>query len=302
MMHQSPLVNLEVLHKHLVRLRGNPECSPDASIIITVNAQGDLQTVLKPLNDIIRYTGKHTIEVILVINNYPSDHPPPEIDQFRDLGIRVVAAPSARRPGEVVIISARALGVQAAKSDVTIHFDADCRVPDINALLDWNINTLNPGAHLAYSHVGYYDLPNITSVYVKIAIHHTVRWLKRNLLGIVTTRGSNYVIDRSLFLQLYDAGKLSVDLQVGPAAKLAGARVVYSGQKNLRVFTSGRRLRGGWMKLFRHLRYRLRYNLKATPTRRREVTRTSWEGFDRESDNRQVHTLTRERNASGTEH
>lgn len=286
------------LHQHLMRLRGNVELPPRASIIIPVNAQGDLQTVLRPLSDIVRYSGQYAIEVILVINNYPSDSPPTEIDRFRDLGIRVIASPSARRPGEVIIVSARALGVQAAKSDVTIHFDADCRIPDINTLLDWYIESLDSGVQLAYSHVGYYDLRNLASVYTKIAIHHTVRWLKRNLLRIPTTRGGNYAIDRALFLQLYRAGKLSVDLQVGPAAKLAGAQIVYSGRPGLKVFTSGRRFRGGWIKIFRYLRYRLRYNIKATPSRKRNVTRTSWEGFDQESERRKVLTLPGEGEAS----
>jgi hypothetical protein len=38
--------------------------------------------------------------------------------------------------------------------------------------------------------------------------------------------------------------------------------------------------------MIRKLPYRLRYNLKAIPRRNHEVTRTSWNGFDQESENR----------------
>jgi len=285
------ITDLNVLREQSMRLRGDMERSPDAAIVIPVNAKGDLRTVLKPLSDIIHYTGQNTVEIILVINNFPADNPPAEIEEFRNLGVRVVAAPSARRPGEVVIISARALGVQAADTSVTVHFDADCHIANINALLDWYVQSLKSGAQLAYSHVDFHDVRNTPSIRAKIATHHALRWIKRNLLGIPTTRGSNYAIDRSLFLRLYDAGKLSVDFQVGPAAKLAGARIVYSGRPNFTVYTSGRKFRGGWARLFRMLRYRLRYNLGALPTRFRDVTRTSWDGFDRESERREVRVL-----------
>lgn len=274
------------LRGYLGRLRGDSEDFPDASIVIPVNAKEDLKAVFEILDDIVKYKGKHTIEVILVINNYPAADPPIEIAQFRKLGIHVVAVPSARRAGEVVIVSARALGVRAANSEITIHFDVDCRIPDINALLDWIISSFRSGAQVAYSHVGYYDLRKLASVYTKIAIHNMVRWMKRTLLRIPTTRGSNYAIDGSLFLELYDAGKLSVDLQVGPASKLAGARIIYSGHPSLKVLTSGRRFHGGWIKIYKYLRYRLYYNLNTIPTRKRQITRTSWDGFDKESDNR----------------
>ena len=149
--------DLTKVRESIVRMRGSVERPPDASIVIPVNAQGDLRTALKPLNDLAQYTGKYASEIILVINNFPAGNPPAEIEQFQETGVRVVAAASARRPGEVVIISARALGVQAASANSTIHFDADCRIPDVNALLDWYVQSLNSGAQLAYSHVGYYD-------------------------------------------------------------------------------------------------------------------------------------------------
>jgi len=274
--------NLNTIREGFLRLRGEPGQAPDASIVIPVNAHADLDLVLNPLGDILRYSGRHTVEIVLVVNNYPVEQPPEEIQEFRDLGAKVVAVPSARRPGEAVVISARALGARAANSAVIIHVDSDCRIPDINALLDWYIPALKSGARLAYTRVGFHDLRSLPSVRAKIAIHHTTRWVKRNLLGIPTARGSNYAIDRGLFLQLYEAGKLNHDIQIGMAAKQAGARIAYSGRPERSVLTSGREFRGGWLKLIRYIRYRLRYNLKAVPGRRPESARREF--FDRVSD------------------
>ncbi|MEM7117136.1 MAG: glycosyltransferase [Chloroflexota bacterium] len=272
------------------RLRGERTTPPDLSIIIPVNAQGDLETVFGPLSDIVGYNGRYQLEIILVINNYPEAAEPPEIETFRQMGLCVVGVPSARRSGEVVIISARALGVMAAAAEATAHFDADCRIGNIDALVDWYVRSLRSNYQLAYSHVGYYELRPMASVYVKIGIHHLSRWVKRVLFQIPVTRGSNYAIEKLLFLQLYRAGKLSVDLQVGPAAKLAGAKIIFSRQRRYHVYTSGRRFKGGWDKLLGYFRYRLRYNLKATPRRRKDVRRTSWEGFDQESERRKTFT------------
>jgi hypothetical protein len=41
--------------------------------------------------------------------------------------------------------------------------------------------------------------------------------------------------------------------------------VAYSGARERAVLTSGRRFTGGWWKLLRYLRYRLRYNLNVLP-------------------------------------
>lgn len=280
-------MEMQRLQQRLVRLRGNPHCLPDAAIILPVNARADLGTVLTLLRDITLYGGTHTMEVILVINNYADDSPPVAIEQFRALGARVVAVPSARRPGEVVIVSARALGVQAAQAAVTVHFDADCRIPNIRALIDWYVRVLRCGTRLAYSRVGYYDVHHCASVWALLGLHHTARWVKRNLLGIPTTRGSNYAIDRQLFLHLYTAGKLSVDLHLGPAAKLAGARVVYGRQRRLHVLTSGRKLHLGWGELVSYGYYRLWYNFHALPHRFRALTPLHWDGYDRESQRRE---------------
>jgi len=276
------------LCQRLVQLRGNPDLPPDASFIIPVNAKVDLQAAGVMLRDISQYSGRHTCEVILVINNYSAANPPPEIDALRNLGVQVVSVPSARRPGEFVVVSARALGVRAAKAELTIHSDADCRVPDINRLLDGTIRRLRSEAQVSYGRVDYYGLPERLSVRVKMLIHHTARWVKRRLLGVPTTQGANFAIRRSLFLQLYNAGKLSAELQLGPAARLAGARVVYSDDPGMGILALGREVRGGWLRMCRYFLYRLNYNLKAIPTRKREVTRASWDGFDKQSDRREM--------------
>jgi hypothetical protein len=119
----------------------------------------------------------------------------------------------------------------------------------------------------AYTHVGYYDLRPVWSVRARIAIHHAARWLKRAVLRIPTIRGSNYAVDRSLFLSLYDRGLLTDDLNVGPAVKAGGGSIAYGRARDLQVLTSGRRFRGGWLKLARYLWYRTRYNIRVLPVR-----------------------------------
>ena len=269
-------------------MRGDLDLAPEASVIIPVNAKTDLTTVLAVLDDLSLYRGRRRVEVILVVNNFDPGFPP-KLRHFREGGLRVLSVASARRPGEVVIIGARALGVEAARSSVTIHFDADCRIPDATALIDWYVEICERNKGVAYTHVDYYQLLSLRSVKAKILLHNLFRWIKRELLGIPTTRGSNYAIERSLFLRLYRSRQLSVDLQLGPAAKLAGAEVAYSGCPELSVLTSGRRFRGGWFRMVPYYLYRLRFNLMAIPGRWRRGTASSWSGFDRESDNRQSH-------------
>ena len=268
------------------RMRGDLDLAPEASVIIPVNAKTDLTTVLPALDDLKAYRGRRRVEIILVVNNFaPGD--PPQLGHFRESGIRVISVPTVRRPGEVIIMGARAVGVEAARSSVTIHFDADCRIPSATALIDWYVEICERNKGVAYTHVDYYQLRPLRSVKAKILLHNLFRWIKRELLGIPTTRGSNYAIERSLFLRLYRSRRLSVDLQVGPAAKLAGAEVAYSGRRELTVLTSGRRFRGGWFRMVPYYLYRLRFNLMAMPTRWRPVRAGSWSGFDQESDNRQ---------------
>jgi Glycosyltransferase like family 2 len=254
--------SLDRLGIELRRLRGDPAAPPDASVVIPVNAQEDLKNVLGILGDVARYEGMATLEVILVINNYPEADPPRELETYARAGVRTVGVPDVRRPGEVVSFTARLPGTGAARSDLTIHFDADCRVPNASALLTWYIKRLRGGAQAAYSPVEYYDLRSLWSVRARIAVHHAARWAKRVLMRIPTVRGSNYAVDRALFLRLYDEGKLIDDLNVGLAVKASGGSLAYSRDRELRVLTSGRRFKGGWLKLARYLLYRMRYNLR----------------------------------------
>jgi hypothetical protein len=261
----------------LERLRGDPARLPDASIVVPVNAQGDLGNVRRLLGDLGAYDGARTFEVVLVVNNYPPEAPPAEIDVLRELGAKVVAVPSVRRPGEPASFTARIPGLRAASSERVMSFDADCRIPRATALLDWYVAQLDGGAKAAYTPVGYHELRRRSSVFARIATHHAARWVKRVLLRVPTTRGSNYAVDRDTMLGLYSDGFLADDMNVGPAVKGAGGRVAYSGARSLKVLTSGRMFRGGWRKLARYLFYRLRYNLRVVPVRRDVAKRTGRE-------------------------
>ena len=278
MMRQSPLESLDVLHKHLVRLRGNPKCSPDASIIMPVNAQGDLENVLQILSDITRYSGKYSLEVIFVINNYPPNEPPHEIETYGSLGLKVVSVANVRRAGEAAGFTARMPGLRAASAENAILFDADCRIPNPSALLDWYIHQLKAGVPAAYTHVGFHNLPDTWQTRAQLVIHHGARWIKRVLLGIPTTRGSNYAVNRSLMLEFYDKGVLADEMNVGPTFKAFGRHVAYLGAKELKVLTSGRMLTGrSWIKLFRYYIYRFHYNLRVLPVRPRVARYTKRE-------------------------
>jgi Glycosyltransferase like family 2 len=257
--------SLETLRLGVDRLRGDPSVPPRASVVVPVNAQADLENVLAIVGDITRYEGPSAFELVLVINNYPDDHPPRELETYAGAGIQTVGVPAAWRTGEVVSFTARIPGARAAGSEFLIHFDADCRLPNPTALLDWYVSRLEEGAAAAYTRVGYYDLRPLWSVRARIAVHHGARWAKRNILRIPTIRGSNYAIGRSLFLSLYDQGLLMDDLNVGPTVKAKGGAVAYSRDGDLQVLTSGRKFQGGWLKLIRYLGYRLGYNVRMIP-------------------------------------
>jgi hypothetical protein len=264
----SPIAvdRLERLGAELGRVRGDRALPPDASIAIPVNAQADLENVLVILGDVSRYGGKRTFEVVLVINNYPADDPPEEIGTYAAAGIHVVSVPNAWRAGEAVCLSARVPGIRAAEAERILLFDADCRIPEPTLVLDWYVDQFRSGAKVAYTRVGHYDLRPLWSVRARMGAHHFSRWIKRVLLRIPTTRGSNYGVDRTAFLRVYESGLLADDLNVGPAVKAAGGRVVYAGAPRLQVLTSGRKFRGGWRKLARYLRYRLLYNVRVLRT------------------------------------
>ena len=217
--------SLEAIRLGVERLRGDPSVRPDGSIVVPVNAQADLELVLTLLGDLISYSGPHTFEIVLLVNNFPPGSPPPEIEAFNRLGIRVESVADVWRQGEAVCFSARMAGIKAASAERVISFDADSRVPDAQSLLDWYVRQFERGAAGAYTHVGYYDLLPLWSVRARIAAHHAARWIKRVPLRIPTTRGSNYAVDRGALLPLYERHHLSDDLNVGPALKSAGRGV-----------------------------------------------------------------------------
>jgi len=259
------------IKEHLLRLRGEPAKPPEASVVIPVNAQNDLVNVLQIINDIASYHGKHHLEVILVINNYPPDSPPKEVNEYRALGLLVLAFPKIKERGEIYL-TVRIPGVRIASSECTIHFDADCRLPDATHLIDWYIRQFDIGFQLAYTYVGYYDLPAGLAIKSRMILYNTFRWFKRVVLQIPVSRGSNYAILRSLILNLYDKELLNYDIQIGTTIKSIGGKFAYSGDRSLSVLTSGRNFQGGWKELFQYIVWRVGYYQRVKPTRP-DVTR-----------------------------
>lgn len=268
-------VDLQSLKERLKVIRKNPELLPNVSVVIPVNAKGDLQNVLHVIADITQYNGNHSIEVVLVINNYDPSEPPPEISSYGELGMKIINLPNVRKPGEAVGFTARIPGIQAASSEIVILFDSDCRIPNASALIDWYIQQFNSGAKAAYTHVDYYGLADGWSIRLRMFVHHSARWVKRVILNIPTTRGSNYAVARSLMQELYGQGFLADEMNVGPTFKSVGARIAYSGERDLIVLTSGRMFtNAGLKKLLRYFRYRLRYNLRVLPVHPNAARRT----------------------------
>ena len=256
----------------------DPARLPDASIVVPVNAKGDLENAARLLGDLARYDGPNTFETVLVVNNYEGD-PPPQVADYEARGARVLSLPQVeRRAGDAIPFSIRLPGIKAAESPWIITFDADCRIPDATSLLDWYVARGRGGAGVAYTHVDYYDVLPATSVRVKVRMHHLARWVKRVLLRVPTARGSNYAVRRQLMLDLYAAGLLADELNVGPAAKASGEAVVYSGEPRLTVLTSGRMFRAGWVRIITYFWYRLRYNIRVLPVRSDAARRTGREG------------------------
>lgn len=253
---------------------------PDATIVIPVNAKEHLEKVFGILGDISRYHGMHRFEVILVVNNYAPNDPPPSIERYHSHNARVIAIPDTRRPGEAPGFSARIPGIRAAGSENCILFDADCRIPNPTDLFDWYVKQLNAGADLAYTGVSHYEVPPLAPVYIRIAIHYLTRWFKRVLLRIPTNRGSNYAVRRAITLQLYDQGMLADEMNVGPSIKAAKGKIAYSGRQNLRVLTSGDKFERSWRELFVYLVYRWKYNLNVLPVRTDAAKHTDWDKYE----------------------
>jgi hypothetical protein len=271
------VLDKRTLAARLGRIAAADSREPDLSVVVPVNAQGDLDNVLRLLTDVSKYEGPHSVEVVLVVNNYPPESPPEQLGSLEQLGVRVLAIPSVRRHGEAVGFSARIPGVRAARSQAVVLFDADCRIRNVTALLNWYAAQFKAGAEAAYTHVAYYDYADAVSIRLRFMVHHLVRWIKRNVWRIPTTRGSNYAVRRDTMLELYDAGMLADEMNVGPAFSRLRGHVVYSGRRALTVYTSGRMFRPGWRRIGPYLLYRLRYNLRVLRVREGVAARTGRE-------------------------
>jgi hypothetical protein len=269
----SPPIGLDQMEAGLRRLRGDARVDPTASVVVPVNAQGDLENVLALLSDLVRYDGPHTLEVVLVVNNFAEGEPPAETERLEGIGTVVLAVPSVRQTGYAIPLMARLHGIRIARSDRVLLFDADCRIPDSRALVDWYVNELTT-APVAYTHVDFYELSSHPSVRIRRHIHHTARWIKRVVFHLPTVRGSNYAVRREAFLDEFERGTIADDMNVGPTFRDAGARVAYSGARQLVVLTSGRMYIPGWRRLGKFASYRLRYNLRVLPVSTDAVRRT----------------------------
>ena len=269
--------------EHLDRLRerlasavlAGPEIAPGASIVVPVNARGDLDNVVALLADLSAYRGVHRFDVVLVLNNFEPGGPAPGGAELRSLGVGLVEIPQLDPPpGQVVPLTGRLHGLGSARTDWVVLFDADCRVPDATTLLDWYVERGAAGDGCAYSRVDYWGLRPGWSIRARMWTHHGARWVKRVVLRIPTTRGSNYAVDRRILQALYQRGMIADELNVGPAFRAEGHQVTYGGAAGLTVLTSGRMFRGGWGRLARYLRYRLAYNFRVIPVREGVANRT----------------------------
>lgn len=267
---------LERLRDELAsHLLAGPDTTPGASVVIPVNARGDLDNVVGLLRDLAAYRGPHRFDVVLVLNNFEPGGPAPGGRELASLGVNVLEVPDLRPPaGQVVPLTGRLHGLGAARADWVVLFDADCRVPNATPLLDWYVGRGAAGDGCAYSRVGYWGLRPGWSIRARMWAHHGSRWAKRVLLRIPTTRGSNYAVDRRLLEALHGRGLIADELNVGPAIRADGHRVTYGAGSALTVLTSGRMFRGGWGRLARYLRYRLAYNLRVIPVRPGVARRT----------------------------
>jgi len=87
------------LKERTLQLRGDPGLLPDASIVIPVNAQKDLAPLQRTLADLLRYSGDRRMEIVLVINNYPAEEPPAEIQFYQQAGLQVLGIPHITHNG-----------------------------------------------------------------------------------------------------------------------------------------------------------------------------------------------------------
>jgi hypothetical protein len=270
-MHMAKLSNeLMLLKGQLLRLRGHEAVAPHASIVIPVNAQKDLANISRLLSDLVNYSGPKQVEIILVINNYPEDAPPDELEIYRQAGLMTLGIPRIEHEGGVAI-AARIPGIRVAQSAATLLFDADCRIPNPTALINWYIARFQEGCDLAYTHVDYTDLQPGISIKARMFVHHASRWLRRNILRMPTSRGSNYAVRTKLMLDLFDQGRIPYDFHVGPVVKSIGGKIAYSGAKELVVLTSGRFFAQGWRVLISYLIWRTGYYRRILKMRHRKA-------------------------------
>lgn len=269
--------DVDSLSSRLASLQPTDDVAPDISVVVPVNAMGDLGNVVNLLHDIADYRGPYSLEVVLLVNNYPATVAPAEIDELRRLGVQVKAVPDVREPGYAVVFSARMQGIRAAKSQFVVVFDADNRLSSASDLINWYGDRLREGASAAYTPVAFCNFPDVPSLHTRFFIHHASRWVKRSLFGIPTTQGANYAVRREAMLELYDAGLLADDINVGPTFKRMVGPVSYSGKQNHVVYTSARMFRVGWKRIIPYYIYRLRYNLRVLPVRAGVAGRTGRE-------------------------
>jgi hypothetical protein len=83
----------------------------------------------------------------------------------------VLAFPKIKERGEIYL-TVRIPGVRIASSECTIHFDADCRLPDATHLVDWYIRQFAMGFQMAYTHVGNYDLPASLAIKFRMILYN----------------------------------------------------------------------------------------------------------------------------------
>jgi len=252
------LLDLEELKDSMARLRGDLSRHAHASIVVPVNAAKDLTNIFNLLSDLGTYHGQKRIEVILVVNNFAAEELPQEIEIYQEVGANVVAIPRVEYVGGVAL-AARIPGIRLATSQLILLFDADCRIPDADALLRWYMAQFEQGYDLAYTHVEYTELQPDISIKARVWVHHASRWFRRTILRVPTSRGSNYAIRKQLILDLFTSGRITYDIHVGPAVKSVRGKIAYSGAKELRVFTSGRFFERGWGVLLTYLIWRTGY-------------------------------------------
>lgn len=274
--------HLEELRQRLPRLWSPPQADPNASVIVPVGSPAGLQQVFYLLADLACYEGFYSLECLLALPA-GQDWPPAEkLELLEALGLRLVFIPAG--VWEQGALAARAFAAQAARAGVLLHFASDTRLPDPTALLDWYVGSLSGSYQLAYSRVDFYGLPERAGVRLSLRLLDGLRLVKRRLLGVPTPRGSNYAITRALFLDLYEAGKLSDDTPVGLAARLAQARSRYSSDRRLRACVSAHKFNPRTLLSPARMLRRLRLNLRALPAGFRPGEWLNWKVFSDEPD------------------